>query len=133
MRHRTSLLAFIVITLVVVGYATHTVLSGEGIGQVTVAATPHSFSGRCPAHVRFTAKIEVDKYPMILNVQWERSDGAKGPVKIIKVPSAGTKSVTAVDSWQIGTSGDVWEKIRVRSGNTDITSDSPTVTIKCGR
>ena len=134
MRHRTSLLLFFILTLAIAGYATRTALASEGIGQVSVTATPQSFTGRCPAHLKFTARIAVDRYPMTLNYQWERSDGAKGPVKVVKVPNANTHSVTTVDSWQIGAKGDhldVWEKIRVRSGNTDITSDAATVTVTC--
>jgi hypothetical protein len=106
----------------------------QGIGSIGVTATPHAFRGPCPAHLRFSARIEVDHFPMTLNYQWERSDGAKGPVRVVRVPSARTKTVTVVDTWQMGRKGDrldVWEKVRVRSGNADTTSREATVTVDC--
>ena len=106
----------------------------EGIGGIDVTASPHAFRGACPAHLKFTARIEVDRYPMTLNYQWERSDGVKGPTRVVHVPNVHTKTVTVVDSWQVGRKGDhldLWEKVRVRSGNTDMTSREAAVTVDC--
>jgi len=131
---RTSVLIVLLVTLVIAAGAAHVVFAREGIGQVTVTARPESFNGTCPAHIHFSARIEIDKYPLSLNYEWIRSDGAKGPLKTWRAPSSGTRSLTATDSWTLGQKGEhieVWEKIRVRSGNTDITSDSVTVSITC--
>ena len=117
---------------VIAAFTAH--VAGQGIGDVRVTASPQHYTGPCPGHIRFTARIVVEHYPMALNYQWERSDGAKGPVKVVKVPSAATKTITTVDTWQVGTRcerGEVWEKLRVRSGNADITSDQATATVTC--
>jgi hypothetical protein len=106
----------------------------EGIGAIDVTATPRAFRGPCPARLHFSARIEVDHYPMTFNYQWERSDGALGPKRIAKVPSPHTRTITLVDTWQVGRKGDhmdVWQKVRIRSGNTDITSRQATVTLDC--
>jgi hypothetical protein len=109
-------------------------VAGQGIAQVRVVAGPRHYHGPCPGQIRFSAKIVVDRYPMTLNYQWERSDGARGPVRVVRIPSAATRSITAVDMWRTGTRGEraeLWEKIRVRSGNADITSDPAVVTLAC--
>jgi hypothetical protein len=106
-------------------------LVAQGIAGVTVRATPQSYSGPCPARIRFIGVIQVDKSPMLLNCQWERSDGVKSPVKQIHV-AKGTKTVTISDSWQLSTHGrqQVSETLRVRSGNADVSS-SATATVNC--
>jgi len=107
---------------------------GQSISGVEVVSNMSHYSGGCPAHIRFTGKIFVNAYPMTLNYQWERSDGVKGPVKIVHVPSRSTRSITAVDTWQLGAPGkrmQVSAKLRVRSGNTDLTSNSAQVTVAC--
>jgi len=109
-------------------------VEAEGIGGVTAVANPQDYSGRCPHKIKFTGTIAVSAYPMVLNYHWERSDGAKSPVKMVKVPNAHTRSVTVVDYWQIGSKGqhaEVWEKLIVNSGNTHMTSTPASASISC--
>jgi len=106
----------------------------EAVSGVSVTANVQTYSGKCPAKIKFTGVIEVNKYPLTLNYQWERSDGAKGPKKVERVPSAKTKTVTVVDYWQLGAKGDsmtVSAKLRVRTGNLDLASAPAEVTIHC--
>ena len=74
--------------------------------RIVLLAGPQNYRGPCPGRPRFTGPIVVKKHPMTFNYPWERSDGAKGSVHVVKVPSAGTKSITEVDSWQVGTRGE---------------------------
>lgn len=107
---------------------------GAPITAVTAAAHPQSYTGPCPAKITFTGKIYVDRYPMTLNYQWQRSDGAKGPLRGMRVPNPSTRVLTVIEHWQLGAPGQqmqVWEQLRVRSGNTDITSAPATATINC--
>jgi hypothetical protein len=104
------------------------------IGEVTVVANPQSYSGPCPARVRFTGTIAVLRPPMTFNYHWERSDGAKGPIRVVHVRNASARTVTVVDSWQLGTPGQrlrVWEKLVVNCGNTHITTSPAEATISC--
>ena len=105
----------------------------EAIGSVTVTANKTSYTGKCPTTIKFTGKIEVNKFPMSLNYHWERSDGAKTAVKVVHVKK-GTKTLTVVDTWKLGAAGkhvDGWVKLIVNSGNTHITSDPANFTLDC--
>jgi hypothetical protein len=105
-------------------------LVAQGIGTVSVDAHPSSYTGRAPAHLRFVAHIELAG-ARTFNYQWERSDGAKGPVKVVQV-NPNQRAMTAVDTWQLGAPGqkmEVWEKIHVNCGNQHLTSEPVTVSI----
>ena len=78
---------------------------GPPITAVTVAANPQSYTGPCPAKIAFIGKIHVDRYPMTLNYQWQRSDGAKGPLRVMRVPNASTRVLTVIEHWQLGSPG----------------------------
>ena len=107
---------------------------GSPISEVTASAHPQHYKGPCPAKITFTGRIHVNRYPMTLNCQWERSDGATGPVKVLRVPSAQTRVMTVTDTWQLGAPGqskEIWEKLRVRTGNTDMSSAPAAATIDC--
>jgi len=109
-------------------------LMAQGIGAVTVSAIGHTYRGPCPAHLQFRGRIVIEKYPLTLNYVWERSDGAKSTTKVLKVPNASTRTMTVVDAWSFGKSGqiaDVWVSLRVRSGNADVTSDHATIHVEC--
>jgi hypothetical protein len=68
---------------------------------------------------------------MLLNCQWTRSDGAKKPVRQIKV-AKGTTSVTITDTWSLSPHGrqQISETLRVRSGMANVSS-SATATVQC--
>ena len=123
-----------VLVALVVLSASQILTAQEAVSGVNVMASVQTYSGKCPAKIKFTGTIEVTKYPMTFNYQWERSDGAKGPKKVVRVPSAKTKTVTVVDYWQVGAKGEaitVSAKLRVRTGNLDLTSAPAEVTVNC--
>jgi hypothetical protein len=104
------------------------------ITGVEASAIPATYTGPCPHQIRFVAKIGVGVYPMSFNYQWIRSDGAKGPIQEGKVPKATTKTMEFVDYWRLGAAGQqmtISESLRVRSGNTDITSNAAQAQITC--
>jgi len=134
-RYRSITLSLLVLAALLVSPPAQMVWAqGAPITAVTVAAYPQSYTGPCPAKITFTGKIYVDRYPMTFNYQWQRSDGAKGPLRMMRVPNASTRVLTVIEHWQLGAPGQqkqVWEQLRVRSGNTDITSAPATATINC--
>ncbi len=107
------------------------------IGEVAVTANPESFAGTCPVTIKFTGTIQVLNYPMVFNYHWERSDGGKGQVHVVRVPSPNTRTITAVENWNVGGSRrrgqtfKVWEKLCVNCGNTHIVSPTAVATITC--
>ncbi len=134
-RYRSITLSLLVLAALLVSPPAQMVWAqGAPITAVTAAAYPQSYTGPCPAKITFTGKIYVDRYPMTFNYQWQRSDGAKGPLRMMRVPNASTRVLTVIEHWQLGAPGQqkqVWEQLRVRSGNTDITSAPATATINC--
>jgi hypothetical protein len=106
----------------------------DPISSVQVGVNMSHYRGPCPAHLRFTGNIYVARFPMSYNYQWERSDGAKTPLHVVRVNSAADRHLMIVEEWNLGAPGrasEVWERLRVRSGNTDVTSDTKTVVVEC--
>lgn len=110
-------------------------IAAQGILNVHVRVNPEVYRGRCPGEIVFTGRVEVDRAPIVLNYEWERSDGAKGQRKTLHVHSPETRTVTIVDRWHVGGhAGDrieVWERLRVRSGNADVSSPRAVATVEC--
>jgi len=103
-------------------------------GDVTVTVTPMKYKGACPVRVHFFGKVGVTVHPMVFNYHFERSDGAKGQVKVIRVTNPNAQTIGVHDWWQLGTAGQhlqVWEKLYVASGNTRIESPQADVEITC--
>jgi hypothetical protein len=93
-------------------------------------ANPKTFSGPCPATITFNSVINANQYPVSVDYQWERSDGATGPKQTVKLEAKGT---SVSDTWQLGGSGDhlsVWEKVHVLSPN-DISSGKAMTRLTC--
>ena len=90
----------------------------------------------CPIDVTFTGRITfVLPHPkgFVFNYHWERSDGAKGPVQVVRPPE-GEGAMTAKETWHLGARGnhyDVSETLVVNSGNTHLSESSPAVPITC--
>jgi hypothetical protein len=107
-------------------------LLGQGIGNVIVEAHPSTYTGRAPAHLRFVAHIELAG-ASTFNYVWERSDGAKGEVKVVHV-KPNQRALTVSETWQLGAPGqklEVWEKLHVNCGNQHLTSGPATVSVLC--
>jgi len=107
-------------------------LLGQGIGTIAVEARPASYTGRAPARLRFVARIELAG-ARTFNYHWERSDGAKGPVKVVQVKDR-ERMITVSEEWQLGAPGqhlEVWQRIHVNCGNQHVSSDRAVASINC--
>lgn len=123
-----GLIGFIAVLLFVF---VHHVLGQGPIVSVKVGANYSHYRGPCPAQLRFTANIYVDRYPMTYNYQWERSDGAKTRVQVVHVRNAAERHLIIHEDWTLGAQGEVWESLRVRTGNTDVSSEPARVIVEC--
>ena len=113
-------------------FGTLSALMGQGIGNVSVEAHPGTYTGRAPAHLRFVAHIELAG-AATFKYQWERSDGAKGEVKVVHV-KPNQRALTVFGNWQLGAPGqkmEVWEKLLVNCGNQHLTSGPASVSVVC--
>jgi len=108
-------------------------LMAQGIGAVSVEPHPASYTGRAPARLRFVARVELEG-AKTFNYSWERSDGAKSPVKVVHVTNPRQRSMTFTENWQLGAPGqrkEVWQRIHVNCGNQHVSSDRAMVSIDC--
>jgi len=100
------------------------------VTRVAAVARPRTYSGPCPAEIRFTGTIFVSRRPVFVDYRWERSDGAMGPRQQIEIRSAGQG---VVDTWRIGRRGErmeVWEKLHVLAP-TGISSPAAIAKLVC--
>ena len=103
-------------------------------GDVTLTATPSQYQGACPVRVHFFGHVGVTVHPMVFNYHFERSDGAKGGLKVVRVTNPNAQTIGVHEWWQLGASGQhlrVWEKLFVASGNTRLASNEADVEITC--
>lgn len=105
-------------------------------GPVNVAANRAQYVGRrCPVKIVFTATVNFEPHErgLAFNYHWERSDGAKGPVRAAHVGRR-QRSVVVRDFWTVGGPGariDAAETIVLNSGFTHERHASPTVRVVC--
>jgi len=101
--------------------------------NVTLGVNMSHYHGPCPAHLRFTGNITVENYPMTYNYKWERSDGAHSGSHVVKVNDARDRHIVVTEDWTLSPPGrtEVWMRLRVRSGNTNVESNSANVVIEC--
>jgi hypothetical protein len=108
----------------------------QAFGPIRVAANRGSYTGHCPVEVVFTGNIDfVLPHPkgFVFNYHWERSDGARGPVRVVR-PSPGERMLVIKDKWRLGGRGqnhDITETLFVNSGNTHLSESSRSVRIEC--
>jgi len=103
-------------------------------GDVTLTATPAQYEGKCPVRIHFIGKVGIAVHPMAFNYHFERSDGARSQLKVVRVNNPNAQFWNVQEWWQLGTSGQhlqVWEKLLVASGNTRIESSQASVDITC--
>ena len=125
------------LVLAAAALSTITPAFAEPFGPIHVAANRSMYKGRgCPIEVTYTATINfVMPHPkgFVFNYHWERSDGAKGPTRVVR-PSEHERTLVVHDKWKLGAPGktfDVSETIHVNSGNDHIQEGSPSVHIEC--
>jgi len=103
-------------------------------GDITLIASPTTFTGACPAHLRFEGRVHVNVHPMTFNYHFERSDGAKTGDKVVHVTRAKGDVYVVTDRWQLGAKGQhhqVWEKLVVASGDTKAESNQASAEVTC--
>ncbi|HVN75560.1 MAG TPA: hypothetical protein VMT19_04530 [Thermoanaerobaculaceae bacterium] len=135
--HRVAAIAVPAVLLILTVCACG-VASGEENPFVSlhVVTSRSRYAGPCPVGVTFTGRITFAMpHPrgFVFNYHWERSDGAKGPVQVVR-PPAGEGAMTVKDHWELGARGqqyNVSETLVVNSGNTHLSESSPTVPIVC--
>ena len=106
----------------------------DPITGVSVTSSPQAYTGACPVHLRFTGLVYVDRYPMVFNYHWERSDGASTPVRMYRVSNPNQRVVRLVEDWQLGAYGQsrqVSMRLAVNSGNTHLVSQAATASFTC--
>ncbi len=95
-------------------------LGGSALAETitaTLKAIPESYSGKCPAKIRFEGKITVTGVTRSIKVQYKftRSDGALAPVETLVFDHDGSKTVST--TWTLGGPGlpsyTGWEAIRI--------------------
>ena len=95
-------------------------------------ASPDSYSGKCPALIKFNGKISVNR-PAIVKYKFIRSDNASAPVQTLTFKKAGTKIVNT--TWQLGgpslPSYTGWEAIEILSP-VQTRSNKAQFKIRCG-
>jgi hypothetical protein len=105
-------------------------------GAIGIGANRSSYVGACPVNIVYTANINLN-YPhpagLEFNYYWVRSDGAKGPVTVVR-PSPGQRMVIVREPWRLGAAGqhyDISETLFVNSGNTHLQQASQVVSVTC--
>jgi len=100
------------------------------VSRVAIVAKPKVYTGPCPADVQFIATIFVNRYPVNVTYQLERSDHAVAARKTITIRSAGHG---VYDTWHLGAGRqqlNVWERLHVVAP-TNITSPPGRATVNC--
>jgi hypothetical protein len=123
--------AVVIISICQLGYA-----SDGPFGPIHVAANRSAYHGNgCPVEIIFTASINfVEPHgDLVFNYHWERSDGGKTAVQVIRVPR-NKRSVTLREKWLLGGRGhhyDVSMTLFVNSGNAHLSETSKNVSVTC--
>ena len=119
------------ISVIQSGYA-----AGDPFGSIHVAANRSSYNGSgCPVEIIFTASINfvMPHGDLVFNYHWERSDGAKTEVQVVRV-SRNERSMVIHEKWLLGAPGhhyDVSNTLFVNSGNTHRSESSRTISVTC--
>lgn len=120
---------------VLLGSSTAALAEGP-FGHVHVAANRGEYVGNhCPITVIYSATINFEPHRrgLSFNYHWERSDGAKGPVRVVRV-SPGERSMLVRESWRLGRRGqehDATATLYINSGDVHERHMSPTVHVVC--
>ncbi len=98
-----------------------------GVTGISASVNPSSFSGACPAVFNFTANITASAAGTV-TYQWERSDGASGPVATVVFAAAESRTINT--TWTLGASGTFWQRLRVLSPKVLVSNTAP-FTLEC--
>lgn len=104
-------------------------LTGAAFAQeaLSIQSTSASFetlpSGE--KQITFVAEVSLNVLPIAFNYHWERSDGAKSALRVVKVNPGAEPVYHLVEKWNVGGNVEVaglWVKVFVNSGNTHLVS-----------
>ena len=105
-------------------------------GPLRVAANRSKYTGACPVEVIFTGNINLNlPHPkgLAFNYSWSRSDGAKGPVTVVR-PEPGKGMLIVKEPWTLGAPGkhyDISVTLQANSGTWHVSQASQVVSITC--
>jgi len=114
----------------------HAALATDLFGPIRIGANRSKYVGGCPVDVVFTGNINLNSpHPkgFVFNYYWVRSDGAKGPEKVVR-PSPSQNMLIVKEPWTLGAAGqhyDISVKLFVNSGNTHLEQPSQVVSVTC--
>ena len=114
----------------------HAALAADQFGPIRIGANRSKYAGACPVEVVFTGNINLNSpHPkgFSFNYYWVRSDGAKGPVNVVR-PSPSQNMLIVKEPWTVGAAGhhyDLSVKLFVNSGNTHLEQTSQVVSVTC--
>jgi hypothetical protein len=114
----------------------HAALAADPFGPIRIGANRSKYVGACPVSVVFTGNINLNApHPkgLSFNYYWVRSDGAKGPVNVVK-PSPTQNMLVVKEPWTVGAAGqhhDLSVTLFVNSGNTHLEQRSQVVSVTC--
>jgi len=97
--------------------------------SVRITAEPKSYTGLCPANIKFTIEFSTTSLSSI-RVQYQifRSDGAKSDLRTISLSKIAPKRIT--ETWQLGQNYSGWEAVRILSP-VKMESNKAEFTVKC--
>jgi hypothetical protein len=134
--HRIALVFLAVAVVAIISISQLGYASGDPFGPIHVAANRSAYNGNgCPVEIIFTATINfVEPHgDMVFNYHWERSDGGKTSVEVVRVPR-NKRSVTLREKWRLGAPGhhyDASVTLFVNSGNSHLSETSRNVSVTC--
>ena len=111
-------------------------LAADLFGPIRIGVNRSKYVGACPVEVVFTGNINLNSpHPngFVFNYSWVRSDGAKGPVTVVR-PPATQNMVIVKEPWKLGEAGkhyDISVKLQANSGVTHVEQASQVVSITC--
>lgn len=131
-------LSFAAIFLFLGPSACNVACATEGpIAGVHVAANRSQYDGsHCPVDIIYTATVTFApprSKGLVFNYHWERSDGAKGPQRVVHL-AAGQRSMVLRETWHLGARGQHYNAATTffaNTGNTHISQASPIVSVTC--
>jgi len=102
----------------------------HAVSRVTIVAKPRVYSGTCPTSIEFAATIYVSHRPVLVDFEWEHSDGGHSSPQRIEITGAWHR---VTETWKVGTPGQrrkVWAKLRVLAP-TSVASSQAVVELNC--
>jgi hypothetical protein len=122
---RSGLIGFFLISLI----SAQTSPQQNSPLSVRIIAEPKSYTGLCPANIKFTIEFSTTSLsPITVQYQLFRSDGAKSELRTISLSKINPKKIT--ETWQLSQDYSGWEAVRILSP-VRVESNKAEFTVKC--